>query len=95
MFVLNDGRNLMDWVALFCDVDDFCLEFEPQFQQRLLASNTRSRNRDGQLSLSEIMTIVIAFQMSHYRDFKAFYNNLRETGWTCFPVWSATSGSMV
>jgi hypothetical protein len=85
MFTRNDGRYLMDWDVLFCDVDDFCLEFEPQFQQRLLASNTRSRSRDGKLSLSEIMTIVVAFQMSHYRDFKAFYNNLRETGLDLFP----------
>jgi hypothetical protein len=31
------------------------------------------------------MTIVVAFQMSHYLDFKAFYNNLRETGLDLFP----------
>jgi hypothetical protein len=75
----------MDWVALFCDVDDFCLGFEPQFRRRLLSGRTRSRDRDGRLSLSEMMTIVIAFQLSHYRDFKAFYNNLRESGSDLFP----------
>lgn len=85
MFTRNNGRYLMDWVALFCDVDDFCREFEPQFQQRLLTDGTRSRNRKGQLSLSEIMTITIAFQLSHYRDFKAFYNNLLTTAADMFP----------
>ncbi|NQV27816.1 MAG: hypothetical protein HQ518_25995 [Rhodopirellula sp.] len=75
----------MDWVALFCDVDDFCLEFEPQFRRRLLSGPTRSRDRDGRLSLSEMMTIVIAFQLSHYRDFKAFYHNLRESSSDLFP----------
>lgn len=75
----------MDWVALYCDVDDFCREFEPQFQQRLLTDGTRSRNREGQLSQSEIMTIVIAFQLSHDRDFKAFYSNLLATGTGLFP----------
>jgi hypothetical protein len=69
----------MGWVALFCDVDDFCLGFEPQCRRRLLSGRTRSRDRDGRLSLSEMVTIVIAFQLSHYRDFKAFYNNLRES----------------
>ena len=75
----------MDWVVLFCDVDDFCLGFETQFQQRLLTDGIRSRNREGRLSQSEIMTIAIAFQLSHYRDFKAFYNNLLATGANLFP----------
>ena len=75
----------MDWVVLLCDVDDFCLGFEPQFQQRLLTDGIRSRNREGRLSQSEIMTIAIAFQRSHYRDFKAFYNNLLATGANLFP----------
>lgn len=75
----------MDWVTLFCDVDDFCLEFEPQFQGRLLAGSVRSRNRATHLSLSEMMTIVIAFHASHYRDFKAFYLNLRKTSSDLFP----------
>lgn len=76
----------MDWVALFCDVDDFCQDFEPEFQRRLLAGPTRSRNRSCQLSLSEMMTIVIAFHASHYRDFKAYYLDLAENGDDLFPT---------
>ena len=43
---------------LFCRVDDFCQTFEPQWQKQLLSDGERTRNRPGQLSLSEIMTIL-------------------------------------
>nr|WP_041763183.1 hypothetical protein [[Leptolyngbya] sp. PCC 7376] len=58
---------------LFCAVDDVCQVFEPQWQQQLLASKQRRRRRSRSLSLSEIMTILIAFDQSHYRNFKYFY----------------------
>lgn len=60
-------------LALFCHVDDFCQRFEPRWQQRLVAQGVSQRRRPRQLCLSEIMTILIAFHASHYRDFKAFY----------------------
>lgn len=60
-------------LALFCHVDDFCQAFGPQWQQRLLAQGVCHRVRPRRLCLSEIMTILIAFHTSHYRDFKAFY----------------------
>lgn len=60
-------------LALFCHVDDFCVEFLPRWQQQLLTSGLVQRVRPRQLCLSEIMTILIAFHFSHYRDFKAFY----------------------
>jgi hypothetical protein len=63
----------MSLLELFCDVDDFCLEFEPKWQAHLLGSGVRCRNRQGGLCLSEIMTIVIHFHQSHYRDFKNYY----------------------
>lgn len=59
----------MDWVQLFCDVDDFCQSFEPAWKKRLLTSSTRKRERQSTLTLSEVMTIVIAFQDSAYRTF--------------------------
>ena len=64
----------MDWVALFCSVDDFCLQFEPAMQARVLHDGVRRRRRKCKLALSEILTIVIAFHLSHFRDLKAFYN---------------------
>lgn len=58
--------------ALFCAVDDFCGDFLPQLAStRLPVPGKRTRTRS--LCESEIMTILIAFHQSHYRDFKAFY----------------------
>lgn len=58
---------------LFCSVDDFCQEFEPNWQQQLLSNGLYHRQRERRLCLSEIMTILIAFHQSSYRNFKAFY----------------------
>ena len=63
----------MSLLELFCDVDDFCLEFEPKWQAHLLGSGIKCRNRQGGLCLSEIMTILIHFHQSRYRDFKSYY----------------------
>jgi hypothetical protein len=61
----------VDILPLFCDIDDFCLLFEPLWQQRLLA--TRRRKRPSALCLSEVMTIITLFHASSYRNFKAYY----------------------
>jgi len=63
----------MSLLELFCHVDDFCQSFLPQHQAHLLAVGVRQRQRARSLSESEIMTILILFHQSHYRDFKAFY----------------------
>jgi hypothetical protein len=60
-------------VAMFCDIDDFCKTFEPIYTERLIQSGQRQRTRHSQLSLSEIMTIIVYFHRSHYRDFKHYY----------------------
>ncbi|PQQ36963.1 IS982 family transposase, partial [Photorhabdus luminescens] len=60
-------------VEIFCDVDDFCRFFIPQWEQFCLDSGHRLRRRQGHMSPSEIMTILILFHRSHYRDFKHFY----------------------
>ena len=36
----------MEWVELFCDVDDFCQDFEPRWQQRLIMEGERQRRRE-------------------------------------------------
>ena len=63
----------MDIVQLFCDVDDFCQWFLPRWQRYQLTDGGHKRLRQGQLSLSEVMTLVILFHHSRYRDFKSFY----------------------
>ena len=60
-------------IAMFCEIDDFCKWFEPLYLQRLLQSGQSQRTRQTTLALSEIMTIIVYFHCSHYRDFKHYY----------------------
>src|SRR5436305_6993421 len=62
----------MDILPLFCDIDDFCLLFEPPWKRRLLAAGRR-RDRVSALCLSEVMTIIVLFHSSAYRNFKSYY----------------------
>ena len=60
-------------IAMFCDIDDFCKWFEPLYMRRLLQSGQHQRTRQTVLALSEIMTIIVYFHSSHYRDCKHYY----------------------
>ena len=74
----------MDILPLFCDIDDFCLLFEPRWGHKLL--ETRQRRRSSTLCLSEVMTIITLFHASSYRNFKAYYTEhvLKHLPWA-FP----------
>lgn len=63
----------MSLLELFCDVDDFWQGFVSQWHQQLLEQDTMKRVRQTQLSESEIMTIIIHFHQSGYRNFKSYY----------------------
>lgn len=63
----------MDMVALYCDLDDFYQALAPTWHRRLLPAPGPHRQRAHHLSVSEIMTLLIAFQDSDYRTFKHFY----------------------
>jgi hypothetical protein len=63
----------MSLEELFCDVDDFCRIFLPTWHRQLLTNGERKRCRASRLTLSEIMTILIYFHQSQYRNFKTFY----------------------
>ena len=63
----------MEIVVLFCDIDDFCLQFEPRWQQHLVNEGHRQRWREQRLCLSEVMTIVGSFHQSGYRTVKDYY----------------------
>jgi hypothetical protein len=72
--------------ALFCHVDDFCLSFEPRWNQTLLNQGLKHRQRQKSLCLSEIMTILIAFHQQPYRNFKHYYLNQVKKNWgNAFP----------
>ena len=62
----------MELVLLFYIIDEFCKEFEPRWRAERLRSGM-GRNRSSRLSLSEILTIMVHFHQSHYRDFKHYY----------------------
>jgi hypothetical protein len=66
---------------LFCCVDDFCQTFGPQWERQLLGNGLQQRKRDRTLSLSEIMTILIGFHQSYYRNFKAYYQEKVQQQW--------------
>jgi hypothetical protein len=63
----------MEIVALFCDIDDFCQTFAPQWQRHLVNEGSRRRWREPRLCLSEVMTIVVNFHQSGYRTFTDYY----------------------
>jgi len=60
-------------ISLFCIVDDFCNIFEPEWNKHLLGTSTKKRIKPSSLTISEIMTIIILFHQSCYRNFKTFY----------------------
>ena len=73
-------RDIFTLMTIFCDVDDFCKEFEPEWRKILVENQDRSligdkkrRSRRTELSLSEAMTIVILFHKTGYRTFKDYY----------------------
>ncbi len=67
----------MDILHTFCDIDDFCLFFEPLWNKRLLADVARQRQRAGRLALSEVMTIIVLFHSSGYRNFRGLLHRTR------------------
>src|SRR5512140_62802 len=60
-------------LELFVSVDDFCQLFLPFWERKLVQDGSKKRCRSGELSISEIMTIIIHFHQSHYRAFKTYY----------------------
>lgn len=64
---------MLSLLELFVSVDDFCQGFLPFWNQQLIEDGSKKRQRAGQLSVSEIMTIIIHFHQSRYRHFKAYY----------------------
>jgi hypothetical protein len=60
---------MISLVELFCDVDDFCQAFLPSWKNQQLVNGLKQCRRQGQLCLSEIMTIIFLSHQSNYRTF--------------------------
>lgn len=58
---------------IFCLIDDFCKLFEQKQKNYILPNPDGKRNKPCSISLSELITIVVMFHLSHYRTFKDFY----------------------
>jgi len=57
---------------LYCAVDDFWKLFKSEWDKHLI-SHSRRHGPAPELSTPEMMTIVILFHQSHFRNFKHFY----------------------
>lgn len=65
-----DIKNLTE---IYVSIDDFYKQFERDLKKYQLATVKRMRQRKFNLSNSEIMTILVLFHLSHYRNLKSFY----------------------
>ena len=65
----------MNIITLFCEIDNFSLDYEKWMAPQCLpeAASIQMRGRPRQLHPSEVMTLVIAFHQSNSRTFKHFY----------------------
>ena len=62
-----------DLVKLYCSIDDFWKTFKIEWDRHLIEYNKPKRGPEPELSVPEIMTIIILFHQSHFRNFKHFY----------------------
>ena len=67
-------HNDLHVLQIYCIIDDFCKEISLKLEKKSnLTDGKKHRQKDCRLSLSEIMTILILFHLSSYRNFKHFY----------------------
>lgn len=69
----------MSLLELFCAVDDFSIRFAAWLSQQQLETGKQRPGPKPRLADSEIMTILIYFHMSHYRNFKHYYQRHVQT----------------
>src|SRR4051812_47482694 len=77
-------------VEVFCEVDDFCKAFVPQWEASLIG--TGGPAPAGRMSTSEIITLLLVLHSSGFKHLKSFYHGFAEPLAT-FPACPATSTS--
>ena len=66
--------NTANLVEIFCIFDESCKIFEPELKKHLVdVPGKKRRNRKSRMSDAEIMTILVLFHTSRFRDLKSFY----------------------
>lgn len=63
----------IDITELFSNIDDFWINFEPLWKEKMLGEGKQEAKRKAGLVCSEVMTIVVLFHQYNYRNFKTFY----------------------
>jgi len=61
-------------IAIFCDIDDFCIEYEKYLEEHLLTDEGHKTPKTS-MEMSYIMTIAVFFHLSNQRYFKWYYKN--------------------
>lgn len=64
----------MSLLKTFCEIDDFCNFFIPIMEERIIGKGKR-KVRKPKLCESEIITILVCFHQSGWRNFKNYYIN--------------------
>ncbi|MBW6452741.1 MAG: hypothetical protein K0A92_03030 [Methyloprofundus sp.] len=60
----------MSLTQLFCDVDDFCHSFIPQWEATQIETGEKKRRKKRCISHSEIMAIIVYYHEFGYATFK-------------------------
>jgi hypothetical protein len=77
----------MNVTQIFCDADDFCQSFIPNWNKTQLEERkhgdekTKTRVRVRSVCESEIMTLIVCYHLSGYRTFKWFYQRYIQKYW--------------
>src|SRR5687767_2711667 len=66
-------------VEVFCEVDDFCQAFLPQWEASLLGTGGPApRGPQPGLSTSEIITLLLVLHSSGFKHLKSFYHGFAD-----------------
>ena len=74
-----------DLVELFCSIDDFWKIFKSEWDSHLIDHKRFKRGPKAEMTISEMMTIVVLFHQSDYRTFKYFYMYVQQNLYREFP----------
>lgn len=76
----------MDLTEIFCHVDDFYQAFEKDWTDYVEEMEFSVAKRKRKMHTSEVMTVLVMFHQSRYRDLKGFYFRHVCVAWaSCFP----------